>query len=69
MGKKPGSSCEVINENIWNRFICIDKMSINRDDMIKLEFLKTGNVVPCAKIYFRFNVYVQRFAWPEQNFF
>lgn len=35
--KTPSSSHEVINEIIWNnRFLCIDKMSIYRDDMIKL---------------------------------
>ena len=44
--KTPSSSREVINEIIWNnRFLCIDKMSIYRDDMIKVGFFKIGDVV------------------------
>ena len=36
----------MINEIIWNnRFLCIDKMSIYRDDMIKVGFFKIGDVV------------------------
>ena len=46
-GKTPGSFHEVINEIIWNnKFICIGRMSVYRDDMIKLGFLKVGNLVP-----------------------
>lgn len=48
------SSYELIDETIWNnRFLCVDKMSIFRDDMIKLGFRKIGNGI----------------VWPEQNFF
>ena len=44
--KTPSFSHEVINEIIWNnRFLCIDKMSIYRDDMIKVGFFKIGDVV------------------------
>ena len=49
--KTSNSSHEVINEIIWNnRLLCIDKMSIYRDDMIKLGFLKIGHVQLCGQI-------------------
>ena len=68
-GKIPGSSYEAINEIIWNnRYLCIDKMSIYRDDMIKLGFLKIGDVVMWAKNSSRFNVYSASLLSPEQNF-
>ena len=67
--KTPSSSHEVINEIIWNnRFLCIDKMSIYRDDMIKLGFLKIGDVLR-ANNCSRFNVYGTSPLSPEQNFF
>ena len=53
----------------WNnRFICFDKMSIYRDDMKKLGFLKIGDVVR-ANNSSRFNVYGTSMLSPEQNFF
>ena len=67
--KTPNSSHEVINEITWNnRLLCIDKMSIYRDDMIKLGFLKIGHVV---RAYYSscFNVYGTSLLSPEQNFF
>ena len=67
--KTPNSVHEVINEIIWNnRFICIDKMSIYRDDMKKLGFLKIGDVVR-ANNSSCFNVYGTSMLSPEQNFF
>ena len=67
--KTPNSSHEVINEIIWNnRLLCIDKMSIYRDDMIKLGFLKIGDVVR-ANNSSRFNVHGTSLLSPEQNFF
>jgi len=68
-GKTPGSSHKVINEIIWNnKFLCIDKMSIYRDDMIKLGFLKIGDVMR-ANNSSRFNVYHASLFSPEQYFF
>ena len=65
----PSSSHEVINEIIWNnKFLCIDKMSIYRDDMIKLGLLKIGDVV-LANNSSRFNLYGTSLLSPEQNFF
>lgn len=59
--KTPSSSKEVINEIICNnRFHCIDTMSIYGDDMIKLGFLKIGDVVQANNS--------SQFS-PEQNFF
>ena len=67
--KTPNSSHEVINEIIWNnRLLCIDKMSIYRDDMIKLGFLKIGHVVRAYNSSC-FNVYGTSPLSPEQNFF
>ena len=43
-------------------------MSIYRDDMIKLGFLKIGNVVMWAKNSSRFNVHSASILSPEQNF-
>ena len=63
------STHEVINEIIWNnRFLCIDKMSIYRGDMIKLGFLKIGDVLRTNNSS-RFNVYDTSLLSPEQNFF
>ena len=65
----PSSTHEVINEIIWNnRFLCIDKMSIYRGDMIKLGFLKIGDVLR-ANNSSRFNAYGTSLLSPEQNFF
>ena len=64
----PSSTHEVINEIIWNRFLCIDKMSIYRGDMIKLRFLKIGDVLR-ANNSSRLNVYGTSLLSPEQNFF
>ena len=62
----PSSTHEVINEIIWNnRFLCIDKMSIYRGDMIKLGFLKIGDVLR-ANNSSRFNVYGTSLLSPEQ---
>ena len=63
------STHEVINEIIWNnRFLCIDKMSIYRGDIIKLGLLKIGDVLR-ANNSSRFNVYGTSLLSPEQNFF
>jgi len=67
--KTPSSSHEEINEIIWNNsFLCIDKMSIYRDDMIKLRFFMMGDVVR-ANNSSRFSVYGTSLLSPEQNSF
>ena len=61
---------DVINEIIWNnRLFCNDKICIDRDDMIKLGFLKTADVAVWAKNSSRFNVCRASLLSPEQNFF
>ena len=40
-GKKPSSSRDVVNKIIWNnKFLCIEKMSLYRKDLIDLDFFE-----------------------------
>ena len=60
--KVPSSSQDIGNEIIWNnKFICIDKKSIYRRDLVNLGFLKIGDLFSANANPLRTN--------PEQSFF
>ena len=67
-GKKPSSSQEVLNEIIWNnKFICLDKRSTYRKDLIDLGFLRIGDLI---SVNCSFSLYfLTPLTSPEQRFF
>ena len=45
-GKTPSSYREIINELIWNkRFLCYDRKSMYRKDIVNLGFVKIGDLI------------------------
>ena len=45
-GKTPSSYREIVNELIWsNRFLCYDKKSMYRRNIVKLGFVKIGDLI------------------------
>ena len=67
-GKKPSSSQEVLNEIIWNnKFICLDKRSTYRKDLIDLGFLRIGDLI---SVNCSFSLdFLTPLTSPEQRFF
>ena len=51
--KAPKSSQEVVNEIIWNnKFLCVDKVSVYRGDIINLGFFKIGDLISSNCFFF-----------------
>ena len=67
-GKKSSSSQEVLNEIIWNnKFICLDKRSTYRKDLIDLGFLRIGDLI---SVNCSFSLdFLTPLTSPEQRFF
>ena len=66
--KAPKSSQEVVNEIIWNnKFLCVDKVSVYRGDIINLGFYKIGDLIS-SNCYFLYDCFTP-LASPEQRFF
>ena len=64
----PSSSHEVVNEIIWNnRFLCIDKVSMYRSDIVNLGIQKIGDLISTSNS-FLYN-YLTPLATAEQRFF
>ena len=57
-----------MNEIIWNnRFICIDKKSVYRSDLVNLGIIKVGDLITDNNLFFHEDPYVT--ISPEQCFF
>ena len=66
-GKTPSCYKEIINEIIWNnKFLCYDKKSIYRRDIVNLGFMKIGDLIS-ANNSFSYNTF--SLINPEQRFF
>ena len=67
-GKKPSSSQEVLNEIIWNnKFLCVEKRSVYRKDLIDLGFLRIGDLISVGS---SFSLdFLTPLISPEQRFF
>ena len=66
-GKTPSCYKEIINEIIWNnKFLCYDKKSIYRRDIVNLGFMKIGDLIS-ANNSFSYNTFSP--INPEQRFF
>ena len=64
----PSSFHEVVNEIVWNnRFLCIEKMSMYRSDIVNLGIQKIGDLIS-ANNSFLYN-YATPLATAEQRFF
>ena len=64
----PSSPHEVVNEIIWNnRFLCIEKMTMYRSDIVNLGIQKIGDLIS-ANNSFLYN-YATPLATAEQRFF
>ena len=57
-----------MNEIIWNnRFICIDKKSVYKRDLVNLGIIKVGDLITDNNLFFHEDPYVT--ITPEQRFF
>ena len=57
-----------MNEIIWNnRFICIDKKSVYRSDLVNLGIIKVGDLITDNNLFLHEDPYVT--ITPEQRFF
>ena len=57
-----------MNEIIWNnKFICIDKKSVYRNDLVKLGIVKVGDLITDNNLFLHEDPYVP--ISPEQRFF
>ena len=66
-GKTPNCYLEIINEIIWNnRFLCYDKKSRYRRDIVKLGFVKIGDLLSADN---SFTYSTNPLVNPEQRFF
>ena len=66
-GKTPSCYKEIINEIIWNnKFICYDKKSIYRRDIVNLGFIKIGDLISANN---SFSYDTSSLINPEQRFF
>ena len=66
-GKTPSCYKEIINEIIWNnKFICYDKKSIYRRDIVNLGFMKIGDLISANN---SFSYDTSSLINPEQRFF
>ena len=63
----PSSFHEVVNEMIWNKFLCIEKMSMYRSDLVNLGIQKIGDLIS-ANNSFLYN-YATPLPTAEQRFF
>ena len=59
---------DVMNEIIWNnRFICINKTSVYRSDLVNLGIMKVGDLITDNNLFLHEDPSVQ--ISPEQHFF
>ena len=59
---------DVMNEIIWNnRFICIDKKSVYRSDLVNLGIIKVGDLITDNNLFLHEDPFVT--ISPEQRFF
>ena len=59
---------DVVNEIIWNnRFICIDKKSVHRSDLINFGIIKVGDLITDSNLFLHEDPYVTFSS--EQRFF
>ena len=59
---------DVMNEIIWNdRFICIDKKSVYRSDLVNLGIIKVSDLITDNDLLLHKHPYVP--ISPEQRFF
>ena len=66
--KTPVTLNDVMNEIIWsNRFICIDKKSVYRSDLVNLGIIKVGDLITDNNLLLHEDPYVP--ISPEQRFF
>jgi len=66
--RTPVTFNDVMNEIIWNnRFICIDKTSVYRGDLVNLGIMKVGDLITDNNLILQENPSVQ--ISPEQCFF
>ena len=57
-----------MNEIIWNnRFICIDKRSVHRRNLLNLGIIKVGDLITDNNLFLHGDPYVT--TPPEQRFF
>jgi len=57
-----------MNEIIWNnKFICIDKKSVHRNDLVNLGIVKVGDLITDNNLFLHEDPYVP--ISPEQRFF
>ena len=66
-GKTANCYEEIIDEIIWNnRFLCYDKKSVYRRDIVNLGFVKIRDLISANN---SFSCYVSSLTNPEQRFF
>ena len=66
--RTPVTFNDVMNEIIWNnRFICIDKTSVYRSDLVNLGIMKVGDLITDNNFFLHEDPSVQ--ISPEQRFF
>ena len=66
-GKTPSCYEEIINEIIWNnKFLCYDKKSMYRRDIVNLGFVKIRDLISANNT---FSCDVSSLTNPEQRFF
>ena len=59
---------DIMNEIIWNnKFICIDKKSVYRNDLVNLGIVKVGDLITDNNLFLHEDPYVP--ISPEQRFF
>ena len=63
----PLSFQEIVNEIIWNKFLCVDKKSVFRRDLFSISLLKIADLLSCdSTATFSFTNLLLN---PEQSFF
>ena len=66
--RTPVTFNDVMNEIIWNnRFICIDKKSVYRSDLVNLGIMKVGDLITDNNLFLHEDLSVQISS--EQRFF
>ena len=66
--RTPVAFNDVMNEIIWNnRFICIDKTSVYRNDLVNFGIIKVGDLITDNNLFLHEDPYVT--LYPEQRFF